>query len=58
LSFKEPRSFVVSDEISVERYFKIPQFLFRRDSFKFYYFYLYYFVFLPFYYFYFLIFFK
>jgi len=25
-SFKEPRSFVVSDEISIERYFKIPHF--------------------------------
>jgi len=50
------RSFVVSDKISAERYFKISHFLFWMDNFRFFLFYLYYFVFFTFYYFYLLIF--
>jgi len=52
------RSFVVSDEISAERYFKIPHFCSEGTYLNFIIFYLYYFVFLSFYYFYLLIFFK
>jgi len=38
--FYSPSNFVVSDEISAERYFKIPHFWFRRENFNFvYYFY-------------------